>query len=259
MTTFNMCTFFNNCSCGLNNMFMPFNGFSFNNFFSFPSFNMFNGFTPSFFSFAQQTPLFQMPTMNFTQTNFNWNNLNTTSLWNNNYNFSVGDTFSRTTSITRSSGPLQTQLAQKALSYVGKVNNDSEGNRLFSKGQNRPWCSDFVSTVVHNVYGSKLPSSFPPSLCSVASLRNWGESNNRFLKLPSSNKADFIANNVKPGDLMIITRPAGKHGHTAIVTKVNPDGSFETVGGNESNSVKKRTRTYTTEYLAGFVSMDGIA
>lgn len=58
---------------------------------------------------------------------------------------------------------------------------------------------------------------------------------------------------------MIITRPAGKHNHTAIVTKVNSDGSFETVGGNESNSVKKKTRTYKTENLAGFVSMDGIA
>ena len=64
---------------------------------------------------------------------------------------------------------------------------------------------------------------------------------------------------LKAGDIMIITRPAGKHGHTAIVTKVNSDGSFETVGGNESNSVKQRTRTYKTEHLAGFISMDNIA
>ncbi len=267
MTAFNMCTFFNNCCCGLNNMFTPFNSFSFNNVFSFPSvFNQFNGFTPSFFNFAQQTPLFQMPAMNFTQPSFNWNNFNTGSLWNQtpmnfNNNFSFGDTFSRTTtsSVTRLTGPLQSQLAQKALSYVGKVNSDAEGNRLFSKGQNRPWCSDFVSTTVHNVYGSKLPSDFPSSLCSVASIRSWGEKNNRFLKLPSSNKSEFIAKNVKVGDIMIITRPAGKHNHTAIVTKVNSDGSFETVGGNESNSVKKKTRTYKTENLAGFVSMDGIA
>lgn len=256
MTAFNMCTFFNNCSCGLNNMFMPFNSFSFNfnNFFSFqPTFN-------SFFSWGAQPSLFQMPQMTF-----DWNNVNTVSLWNQtpmtfNSNLSIGDTFKRSSSpVTRLTGPLQSQLAQKASSYVGKVNSDSEGNRLFSRNQNRPWCSDFVSTVVHDVYGSKLPSSFPPSLCSVASLRSWGESNNRFLKLPASNKADFIAQNVKAGDIMIITRPAGKHGHTAIVTKVNSDGSFETVGGNESNSVKQRTRTYKTEHLAGFISMDNIA
>lgn len=257
MTFFNMCTFFNNCSCGFNNMFMPFSSFSFNNFFSFPTFNQF---TPGFFNFAQQTPLFQMPQMTF-----NWNNINTTNLWNQtpmtfNSNFSIGDTFNKSSStVTRLTGPLQSQLAQKAASYVGKVNSDSEGNRLFSKGQNRPWCSDFVSTVIHDVYGSKLPSSFPPSLCSVASLRSWGETNNRFLKLPASNKAEFIAKNVKVGDIMIITRPAGKHGHTAIVTKVNSDGSFETVGGNERNSVKQRTRTYKTENLAGFISMDNVA
>lgn len=273
MTAFNMCTFFNNCCCGINNMFMPFNSFSFNNFFSSPpTFNQFNGFTPSFFNFAQQTPLFQMPTMNFTQTSFNWSNVNTGSLWNQaslsfNNNFSFGDTFSSsasTSSVTRLTGPLQSQVAQKALSYVGNVNSDQKGNELFSNGRTNEWCADFASSIIYDIYGSKIPSSFPNAkkhAVSSKSLMQWGKNNNCFLQKPSSGIDKWIAANVKVGDIMILDR-GGAKGHTAIVTKVNSDGTFDIVEGNVGGKKHNGGRVWTQKgikapsNLLGFVSLD---
>lgn len=272
MTAFNMCTFFNNCSYGLNNMFMPFSSFSFNNFFTFSLFNQFNCFTPNFFSFEQQTPLFQRQAMNFNQPSSNWGITNsTTSLWNQtpmsfNNNLSCIDNFSRITTPKRTTGSLQSQLVENALSYVGKVNSDKEGNRLFSNGRTNEWCADFASTIVYKTYGSKIPSDFPNAKDSgVASkaLMTWAKKpqNNCFLQKPSSNVQSWIAKNVKAGDIMILDR-GGAKGHTAIVTKVYDDGTMDIVEGNVDGAkynggrVAKRTRKEAPNNLLGFVSLD---
>lgn len=158
--------------------------------------------------------------------------------------------------ITRSTGSLQKDLVNNALSWVGKVNSDATGNRLFSSGINQPWCADFVTYNTKKTFGSKLPSSFGSS--SVYGLMNWGKENNCYLDLTaSSNKADYIASNVKPGDIMIEKR--GGKSHTGIVTKVNSDGSFETVEGNTSNKVATRRYTANSSTLSGFVSLDRYA
>ena len=159
----------------------------------------------------------------------------------------------------RKAGTLQSQLVNKALSYDGKVNSDTEGNRLFSLGKNRHWCADFVATLVSDIYGSKLPSDFPEHLASVSFLKNWGEKHNCYVELPSSNKAKFIAENIKPGDIMIQKGVANgkKKSHTAIVVKVYEDGSFDIIEGNAGNKVKKSHRTLAnTPCLKGFVSLD---
>lgn len=154
----------------------------------------------------------------------------------------------------RSTGALQTaDLAQNALSYVGRVNSDREGNRLFSNGRNQAWCADFVTSVTRDTFGSKLPSSFGSS--SVSGLQSWGRSHDCYLDVTSaSDKAEYIAQNVKVGDIMIEKR--GGKSHTGIVTKVNPDGSFETVEGNCSNKVKTRSYSANSSTLSGFVTLD---
>ena len=188
--------------------------------------------------------------------NFNTNcNLNN-SLFNNfSFNFNTtsfsGDTFSKSTTSQNSS--LKLELANTAKSYVGKVNSDKEGNRLFSGGNTRPWCADFVSYVAKKTYGSSLPSSFK-NFSSVNSLREWGEANNCYKKIPSSGKANFIAQNVKVGDIMI--EKNGGKSHTGIVTKVNSDGSFETVEGNCNNKVATQRYTANSSTLSGFISLD---
>ncbi len=159
-------------------------------------------------------------------------------------------------SLTRRTGNLQLDLVNNAMSWVGKVNNDATGNRLFSGGVSQHWCADFVTWNTRKTFGSKLPSSFGSS--SVAGLRDWGESNNCYIDTTAvSNKSDFIAQNVKPGDIMIEKR--GGKSHTGIVTKVNSDGSFETVEGNTSNKVGTRKYSANSSTLSGFVSLDKYA
>ena len=182
----------------------------------------------------------------------------------NSYNFSFtpstksysssGSSFGNLTLKRSATGDLQRDLVNNACSWIGKVNNDATGNRLFSpNGRSQAWCADFVTYNTKQTFGNKLPSSFGSS--SVSGLMNWGKNNNCYIDVAStSNKADFIAQNVKPGDLMIEKR--GGKSHTGIVTKVNSDGSFETVEGNTSNKVAKRRYSANSSTLSGFVSLD---
>lgn len=176
------------------------------------------------------------------------------------------DTFNRTTSTPRTTtrtsthrsknpSSLQLSLVDNAKYYVGKVNSDSEGNRLFSNGVQQAWCADFVTHVARDTFGTALPSDFGSS--AVSGLRSWAQNNDCYTEVPSSNKADFIRKNVKPGDIMI-EKKNGKS-HTGIVTKVNDDGSFETVEGNCSNSVTTRTYAANSSTLSGFISLEQYA
>ncbi len=229
-------------------------------------FNNFTSFMPS--NISWQMPLFfnwnfDLSSINFTkffsanlwntsfQQNYNFNFNNNTLF--SNYNFTtptIGDTF---TSSKKGSTSLQLRLADTAKSYLGKVNSDAEGNRLFSGGTKQPWCADFVSHVTKETFGSKLPSTFK-SFSSVSGLRQWGENNGCYSEVPSSGKADFIAQNVKVGDIMI-EKDGGKS-HTGIVTKVNSDGSFETVEGNCGNKVATQHYTANSPTLSGFISLE---
>lgn len=241
---------------GLNNWFSPFN----------------NVFTPNFTSL-------------FTPISFNFNNFNTTSIFpvnswstasNNfqNYNFSFStssntDTFQRT---TERYGNGQLGLVRRAESFVGQVNSDREGNRLFSNGRSEQWCADFASYNVYDTFGrSKMKSlGFPDTKAgpvSSCAIWNWGKGQSRQISLRgSSNKKETIAQQVKPGDIMILCRGSYTDnpksfwaGHTAIVSKVNADGSFETIDGNSKDAVRRRTHTNPPSNIVGFVRMDNLA
>lgn len=251
-------TFYNN----FQNLNMSYISNGLNNWFT-PSFGMFNQFMPfnwnmpSLFNFnfmpfnLSQMFSWNSPIWNnsFTlpNTNFNWNN----NIFSSSSFYSppqIGDTFSRTTT----SSPIKMNLVERAKSYVGKVNSDSEGNRLFSRGLKQPWCADFVSYNLKQTYGSRLPSF--THISSVNGLREWGEKNGCYRKVPSSGKASYIAQNIKPGDIMI--EKNGGKSHAGIVTKVNSDGSFETVEGNCSNKVAVQKYSANSPTLSGFISLD---
>lgn len=218
-------------------------------------------------------PLFDWSFIQFHKPNYlNFSDFFSNNIWNTsfnqnmNYNFNsnlsnvfdnytftmspIGDTF---TPSKKESTSLQLSFANKAKSYINKVNSDQEGNRLFSSGKSQAWCADFVSFNAIETFGNKLPSSFR-HFSSVSELRNWGDNNNCYLKVPSDNRADFIAQNVKIGDIMI-EKDGGKS-HTGIVTKVNSDGSFETVEGNCGNKVATRTYEPNSKTLSGFISLE---
>lgn len=153
------------------------------------------------------------------------------------------------------STPLGDAIVALGNSFVGVINNDAQGNKEFSGGVSQAWCADFASSIVKRAYqatGKPIPAGFGSS--SVSGLLSWGQSNGRFIETKGkSNKAQIIAKNVKPGDLIIQKENGASH--TGIVTKVNPDGSFETVEGNSSDAVKNRSYTADSAVLTGFISM----
>ena len=144
-------------------------------------------------------------------------------------------------------------LVNFASSYVGRVNNDREGNRIFSGGANRAWCADFVTYCVKHALGGKLPSDFGSP--SVSGLRSWGIKHNCYVATPEprteQNMRNFLKG-IKPGDIMIQKRNG--RSHTGIVQSVAADGSsYTVVEGNCSNKVKTVTYRATNGYLSGFV------
>lgn len=152
------------------------------------------------------------------------------------------------------------RLINFAKSFVGRVNSDREGNRIFSNGRSQAWCADFVTYCVKKVFGNKLPADFGSS--AVSGIKSWGEKHGCYLKAPYENgkaaMANFLKTKVKPGDIMIEKRN-GKS-HTGIVTYVDPNGKyFKTVEGNASNSVKERTYNADSKTLSGFVSLSQFA
>ncbi len=139
--------------------------------------------------------------------------------------------------------------------FVGVINSDSEGNAAFSNGASRHWCADFVTSIVKTACeatGTSIPSGFGSS--SVSGLQSWAQLNGSFVQTAGKgNKASIISSTIKPGDIMI--QKENGSSHTGIVTKVYPDGSFDTVEGNSSDAVKNRHYDANSNKLTGFISM----
>lgn len=184
---------------------------------------------------------------------FNFPSLSSTSLYDiyrnsfltNNNNFGLGK---RTTS-----NGLGNSIADTAKSYRGYKESDGS-YKLFTNGRKEAWCADFVTYVVKEACrkeGKSVPQGFGSS--SVEGLRQWGKNNNCYLDITnSSNKSTAIANNIKVGDVVIFK---GGISHTGVVTKINPDGSFQTIEGNTSDKVDYRNYAATDSRISGFVQV----
>ena len=151
-----------------------------------------------------------------------------------------------------------------AQAFVGVINNREQGNARFSpdkykeynaKGEKWHWCADFVSTLIKDSY----PNLKFNKVSTVTGLKKWGIQNQAYMEMPATDKKAFIAQNVKPGDIMI------SDGHTAIVESVNPDGTFTSIDGNsigggvyrnDRNPDKKKYAGEKT--ILGFISMDKV-
>lgn len=146
-----------------------------------------------------------------------------------------------------------------AESFIGVINNDAQGNARFSpskykeyyaQGKDWHWCVDFINTIVKDTYGSKVNFN---KTSTVSGLKKWGQKNGSYTDVPQYNRAQYIAQNVKPGDIMLT------QGHAAIVKSVNADGSFVTVDGNSNDKVKLTKRKASQDKLQGFISMEQFA
>lgn len=146
------------------------------------------------------------------------------------------------------------------VSNFEKYLNCKEGDDTYKKFSSSPeWCSDFISYGVKETYKEKdlpIPEGFGSHR--VEEVKQWSIKNNNFLStVGKENKAEYIAKNVKPGNLMILRENGASH--IGIVTKVNKNGSFETIEGNVPyNGVDSVVRQeYDANYadLSGFVRL----
>lgn len=105
-----------------------------------------------------------------------------------------------------------------------------------------PWCAAFVSAAYFKATGKKPAWGS----AAVASIRAWGQKNSGRWIGPEGLKSG----KVQKGDIVIFEN---NRSHMGIVTKVNSDGSFETIEGNSSNAVKARKYSASESSLTGFV------
>lgn len=154
----------------------------------------------------------------------------------------------------RHSNYIGESLAKNASKYLGY--NEADGSyRKFSDSPE--WCADFVSYVVKETYkekGLKAPQGFGNHR--VENLKQWGIDNNKFFSIVNkNNRGKLIADNVNVGDILILRE--NNASHTGIVSKINPDGSFEAIEGNRGDTVA--IGRYSPDYnkISGFVKLTG--
>lgn len=143
---------------------------------------------------------------------------------------------------------LELALAELGTRENGR-SNDSARIRKYKNGaqNNLPWCASFISWVYGAGQGSSNTKTFGYSMKSQTIRRR-------------AQKAGFYSSvnsgyTPKPGDLMIL-KYSDDSGHIGIVSKVNSDGTFETIEGNSSDRVRRVHRSKSTANLHGFIRMN---
>lgn len=120
--------------------------------------------------------------------------------------------------------------------------NDSTEIRKYKNGRvdRNPWCASFVSWVYGSGQNSKNGKTFGYT-ASSQEIKNKAQRANCY----ASKNSNYIP---KKGDLAMWTKSAST-GHVGIVSKVYPDGSFDTIEGNSKDAVTKHH--YSSKYSVG--------
>ncbi len=122
--------------------------------------------------------------------------------------------------------------------------------------ENEEWCTDFVTYVAKEVYRNKglnPPAGFGDH--DVRTMKSWAIQTNRFIRTSNkSQKGKFIAENIKPGDIMIINE--NNASHTGFVTKIDKNsGVIHTIEGNRDDRVKEHSYSPNYPDLSGFIRL----
>lgn len=130
--------------------------------------------------------------------------------------------------------------------------NDSAEIRKYKNGSvdGNPWCASFVSWLYGAGQGSSNSKTFGYTASSQA------------IKQKAISAGCYASANTgyvpKKGDLAMWTKSSST-GHVGIVTKVYPDGSFDTIEGNSQDAVTKHhydSQSSVGGGFNGFVQMD---
>ena len=201
----------------------------------------------TFSSMPSMMPSFNfsaMPSFNFGNFNFNFSNFN--------FNFGslLGGGALRASNVQLTSNKarnaVQVALSQVGVKEVGNSNNGADVNKYRNGVQNGvAWCASFVSWCYGKGQNSNNAKTFGYT-ASSQDIRMKAERAGFYRKANSGYTP-------KVGDVVVWNYGGGK-GHVGIVSKVNADGSFKTVEGNCSNSVRELTRNRSE--VDGFVMMN---
>ena len=145
-------------------------------------------------------------------------------------------------------------IISTAKKYLG-YNEKNGSYKLFTGGKNHAWCADFSTYVVKEAFrgaGKSLPSGFGSS--SVSGLMSWAKQKGCFLQTAGMvNKSGIIKNKVKTGDLVIFKN--GGRSHVGIVESIGADGRINTIEGNTSNKVARRSYSANDRTITGFAQI----
>jgi len=152
------------------------------------------------------------------------------------------------------------EFVSTAQKYIGLNEADGSSRKISKSGE---WCADFIKYVIDETYrnhGTKAPGKLKkqanmPHL-RVENIKQWGIDNDMYFDITKkSDKAKAITDNIKPGDILILRENGASH--TGFVTKVNPDGSFETIEGNRNDMVTTTPKPYSPNdpRISGFVQV----
>lgn len=154
---------------------------------------------------------------------------------------------------TTKNSKISQSFTSNASKYLGYNEKDGSSRKFSDSGE---WCADFVTYVVKESYkekGLKAPDWFGHHRTEI--LRQQAKEHDSYLCLTDkSDKAKTIKEKVNIGDIMILRENGASH--TGFVSKINKDGSFETIEGNRGDAVSKGYYKADDPELSGFVQLN---
>lgn len=145
---------------------------------------------------------------------------------------------------------MRQKIAANARRYIGICedtgHNDGEPARLFTNGEEVPWCAAFVASVFA-VSGNPLPGK-AYLLPSVRYMQERIAEAGRFLE-PGSHR------DVAPGDVIFFRHRGasdpGRGRHCGIVVRIDAE-KVHAIEGNSGNCVAEHSYRLTDDYIAGY-------
>ncbi len=132
--------------------------------------------------------------------------------------------------------------------FASKFEGYSEKDVESVCGYNLPdglWCAAFCKFALKETYGDNLPDWY--TNCNYNSC-------SEVLAAANKNDSAFTdGSKAQAGDLIIFNTNRGQARHIGIVTAINSDGTVETIEGNSSNKVSRRTYKLNTSRINSFV------
>ncbi len=167
-------------------------------------------------------------------------------------------TFNITGVNTSAKNDFRKDFVNTAKKYMGYNEADGSSRKISKSGE---WCADFIKYVLDETYASKglrtpsgLHKEWEMPHLRVENIKNWGIKKGMYLDIAhQGNKAKAITDNVKVGDILILRE--NKASHTGFVTKVYPDGSFDTIEGNRDDKVSTGHYSANHRDISGFVQV----